>query len=71
MTKPSDPLGSDPLHAPKRTAELLGVSLSWLAKSRMSGTGPRFVRVGRAIRYTETALREYIRSRTYSSTSEK
>lgn len=37
-------------------ARLLRVSLSWLAKSRLTGTGPRFVKVGRSVRYPESFL---------------
>jgi predicted DNA-binding transcriptional regulator AlpA len=60
----------DPLITPSRVAELLGVSLSWLAKSRLSGDGPRFVKIGRSVRYLESHLRDYVRQRTRSSTSE-
>jgi predicted DNA-binding transcriptional regulator AlpA len=60
----------DPLHHPKTTAGMLNVSVSWLAKARLSGNGPRYVKIGRAVRYPESSLREYIRSRTRGSTSE-
>ncbi len=53
------------------TAKLLRVSLSWLAKARLSGDGPRFVKIGRSVRYPESFLREYIKMRTRSSTSER
>jgi len=52
----------DPLLHPVQVAKLLGVSLSWLAKSRMNGTGPRFVKIGRAVRYAMSAVQEYIKS---------
>jgi len=60
----------DPLLHPVQVAKLLGVSLSWLAKSRMNGTGPRFVKIGRAVRYAMSAVQEYINSRQRLSTSE-
>src|SRR5947199_1646105 len=41
----------DPLLYPAQVAKLLGVSHSWLAKSRLNGTGPRFIKIGRAVRY--------------------
>ena len=41
----------DPLLHPKEAAKILNVSLSWLAKARLSGTGPRFVKIGRSVRY--------------------
>jgi len=60
----------DPLLYPKVAAKLLSVSTSWLAKSRLTGTGPRFVTIGRSVRYSESSLREYIKSRMKGSTSE-
>jgi hypothetical protein len=36
----------------KEAAARLRVSLSWLAKSRMRGDGPPYIRIGRSIRYT-------------------
>ena len=61
----------DRLLMPKGAADLLRVSLSWLAKSRLTGDGPRFVKIGRSVRYPESFIREYIRIRTRSSTSER
>jgi predicted DNA-binding transcriptional regulator AlpA len=60
----------DPLYHPKIAAGMLSVSVSWLAKARLSGTGPRYVKIGRAVRYPESSLREFIRSRMRGSTSE-
>jgi len=60
----------DPMLHPRDAAKFLGVSESWLAKSRLRGDGPRYVKVGRAVRYLVSALREYIKSRTRGSTSE-
>jgi predicted DNA-binding transcriptional regulator AlpA len=61
----------DRLLMTKGTAELLRVSLSWLAKARLTGDGPRFVKIGRSVRYPESFLREYIKVRTRGSTSER
>jgi hypothetical protein len=44
------------LYTPKEAATRLKVSLSWLAKARMRGDGPPYIRVGRSIRYAEAAL---------------
>jgi predicted DNA-binding transcriptional regulator AlpA len=49
----------------------LGVSTSWLAKSRMRGDGPPYIRVGRSIRYSEAALLQWLKSRQRLSTSER
>jgi predicted DNA-binding transcriptional regulator AlpA len=61
----------DPLLHPRAAAKILNVSMSWLAKARLSGDGPRYVKIGRAVRYLESSLREYIKGRTRGSTSEQ
>jgi predicted DNA-binding transcriptional regulator AlpA len=61
----------DPLLHPVQVAKLLAVSSSWLAKSRLNGTGPRFIKIGRAVRYAQSAVREFILSRQRVSTSEQ
>jgi len=61
----------DPLLHPVQVAKLLSVSLSWLAKSRLNGTGPRFIKIGRAVRYAQSAVREFLLSRQRLSTSEQ
>jgi hypothetical protein len=47
------------------------VSESWLAKARMRGDGPTYVPIGRAIKYQQSDLIAYIRSRRRLSTSER
>jgi hypothetical protein len=59
------------LLTPKDAAALLKVSLSWLAKARMRGDGPPFIKIGRAIRYAEAALVQWMKSRQRLSTSEQ
>jgi predicted DNA-binding transcriptional regulator AlpA len=59
------------LLTPKDAAHFLGMSLSWLAKARMRGDGPTFIKVGRSIRYAEPTLIQWIKSRQRLSTSEK
>jgi len=71
MTGPAKNNELDPLLHSVQVAKLLGVSLSWLAKSRMNGTGPRFVKIGRAVRYAMSAVQEYIKRRQRVSTSEQ
>jgi Helix-turn-helix domain len=58
------------LFTPKEAATRLRVSESFLAKARMNGSGPPYVKVGRSIRYSEAALVSWMRSRQRSSTSE-
>jgi hypothetical protein len=59
------------LLTPKETANRLKVSLSWLAKARMRGDGPPFIKVGRAIRYSDAALQQWMKSQQRLSTSER
>jgi hypothetical protein len=47
----SGPLLPEALLTPSQTGKLLGVSDSWLAKARLRGDGPRYVKVGRSVRY--------------------
>jgi predicted DNA-binding transcriptional regulator AlpA len=56
---------------PKEAAKLLKVSTSWLAKARMRGDGPPYIPVGRAIRYSEAALLQWMKSRQRLSTSDR
>ena len=58
----------DELLTPKEAAVLLKVSVSWLAKARMRGDGPPFIKIGRAIRYWEAALIQWMKSRQRLST---
>ena len=61
----------DPLLTPKEAAQELKVSESFLAKARMRGTGPAFVQLGRAIRYSRSALAAYKALQTRISTSQQ
>jgi predicted DNA-binding transcriptional regulator AlpA len=56
---------------PNEAASRLKVSLSWLAKARMRGDGPPYIKVGRAIRYSEAAILQWMKSRQRLSTSEQ
>ena len=58
----------DPLLTAKETAELIGMSASWLAKARKRGDGPRFVKFGKSVRYPRSCVREDVRGLTRSST---
>jgi excisionase family DNA binding protein len=59
------------LLTPNEAAKLLKVSVSWLAKARMRGDGPPYIRIGRSIRYSEAALLQWMKSRQRLSTSEQ
>jgi excisionase family DNA binding protein len=55
---------------PKETADRLKVSESFLAKKRVTGGGPKFIKVGRVVRYPETAINEYLSAQLRTSTSD-
>ena len=55
----------------KHTADRLRLSPSWLAKAPMRDDGPPFVKLGRSVRYGESALAKWTRSRKRFSTSER
>jgi predicted DNA-binding transcriptional regulator AlpA len=67
--KPSPP--TIVLLTAKEAAKLLKVSVSWLAKARMRGDGPPYVRIGRSIRYVLAAVIQWMKSRQRLSTSEQ
>ena len=54
----------------KKAAAHIGMSASWLAKRRMSGDPPAFLKLGRAIVYEEAELDAWLESCRRRSTSE-
>jgi hypothetical protein len=68
---PTEPPLFERLLTAKEASAFLRVSLSWLAKARMRGDGPPFVKVGRSIRYTPTGILQWVRSCQHFSTSER
>jgi hypothetical protein len=55
----------------KEAADELKVSESFLAKARMRGTGPAFIQIGRAVRYSRAALETFKTLQTRISTSQQ
>jgi predicted DNA-binding transcriptional regulator AlpA len=53
----------------KDAAHLLGVSVRTLERHRVTGTGPRWARLGRLVRYRERDIAEWIEANVHSSTS--
>jgi predicted DNA-binding transcriptional regulator AlpA len=51
-------------------AEFLQLSESWMNKARLSGYTPRFIKMGRSVRYSLQALEEFKRANARGSTSE-
>jgi hypothetical protein len=63
------PINPDGFYPPKLSAELVDMSVSWLAKARMRGDGPRYVKLGRSVKYQGRDLIEYLNSKKRHSTS--
>jgi predicted DNA-binding transcriptional regulator AlpA len=55
--------GLQGLLTPREATQRLRISTSWLAKARMRGEGPPYVKVGRNIRYTQAGITQWIKSR--------
>jgi hypothetical protein len=51
-------------------AAYLACSTSYLEKCRVSGRGPRFIKIGKAVRYKIEDLDAWANSRAHGSTSE-
>jgi hypothetical protein len=67
----TETIDPDKLYPPKITAELLNMSTSWLAKARLRGDGPRYLKFGRSVKYQGLDLIEYRKSKKRHSTSEQ
>jgi predicted DNA-binding transcriptional regulator AlpA len=50
-------------------ARITGRARSCWQKDRLTGGGPRFIRVGRLVRYRRADVEEWLDSRTVTSTS--
>ena len=55
----------------REAAALLHLSERTLERFRVSGTGPKFVRLGRSIRYRLTDIEAFITTGVVGSTSER
>lgn len=48
----------------KKAAPYLGVSVKWLQQARCQGRGPKYIKIGKCVRYNVADLDAYIASRT-------
>lgn len=70
MTKHHSP-NSDILKSPEQAARQLGLGVSTLARWRLEGVGPRFLKLGRAVRYRQGDIETWLIGQTRQSTSEE
>jgi excisionase family DNA binding protein len=60
-----------PMHlTTKEAARLMGFHPTTLAKWRVSGKGPPYLKIGRSIRYEYTVVEQWMRERTHKNTSQ-
>ena len=57
-----------PLFDTKTLVNAFGLTVAWAEHSRWKGTGPKFIRIGGAVRYKREDVLEWIEQRTCSST---
>lgn len=69
MISTAKTIQSDALLTPKQTAAVLNLSTSWLAKQRLKGGGPPYIKMGGAVRYNAAILQEWMRGKQRLSTS--
>lgn len=48
----------------KQAAKFLGMSVKWMQQARCYGRGPKYIKIGRSVRYNVADLEAYIASRT-------
>ena len=54
----------------KQAAAEYGVSTAWFQRKRWDGTGPRYLKIGRAVRYPRQELERFFGERLRASTSD-
>jgi hypothetical protein len=61
----------DSLITPRTLAERLGTTERNLSEWRISGRGPKYLRIGRSPRYTPESVDAWLRAQEHGSTSEE
>jgi excisionase family DNA binding protein len=67
---PATPMMPPPvvIYTTRQAAKYLGLSISTLNKWRCYGFGPKYLKLGRAVRYRQEELDRYLEGQLYSST---
>jgi len=63
-------MNKDPLLTPHEAADFLALSKSWLAKLRLTGDGPPYVKLKRQVRYRVSDLEAWLHRQVRRSTSD-
>jgi hypothetical protein len=61
---------NNPRLTPEEAAEFLRLKVQTLALMRCKGRGPKFLKLGRAVRYERSELERFIDASRFSNTSE-
>lgn len=61
----------DQLYSTATTAERLQIKQNTLERWRSAGVGPAFIKVGRLVRYPESAIVAYLKEQFRTSTTQK
>jgi predicted DNA-binding transcriptional regulator AlpA len=69
VTAANRPTAAPTLLTPKQAARYLNLSVSWLAKRRLAGDGPPYIKLGGAVRYAEASLQQWMKGQQRTSTS--
>jgi hypothetical protein len=64
-TETSSVVLEDALMTTAEAARFIGVSVWWLVKARTNGRGPRYIKIGRAVRYSKNDLIDFIKCNTH------
>ncbi len=64
-------VASTPLWTRRQTAQFLNLKEQTLAMWAMVGRGPRFIKVGRAVRYRPQDVERYLQANTVGSQSDE
>ncbi len=59
------------LNTEREEAERIGVSVRTIQSWRTKGTGPEFLKLGRAVRYNPRSTDEWLASRVRTSTADR
>lgn len=54
----------------KDVAQCLGKSVKWCERARIEGTGPRYLKLGRNVRYRAEDVVQWMNERAFESTSQ-
>ncbi|WP_305909598.1 helix-turn-helix domain-containing protein [Methylomarinum sp. Ch1-1] len=53
---------SDVLLCTKEVSKRYGFTMAWLEQQRWRGTGPKYIKIGRMVKYRVADIEEYLKS---------